>query len=119
MHKNIYLSVFSGDENRVMMATADGYETPFNEGRGVPNNNKFYDLFFIIFFLEKHGFPSFMFATFNKIFDYFRREKLNWIRGRDNMKKVQQAKSASKRQTKVLCCVICVHWKNAARYFYW
>lgn len=47
------------------MATAMGYEIDgLNEcERRGTNNNNFYDLFFIIIFLEKHGFPIFKFFT--------------------------------------------------------
>lgn len=52
----------------------DGYEIDgLNEcERRGPNNKNFYDLFFIIIFLEKHGFPIFKFATFKPTFSMFK-----------------------------------------------
>jgi hypothetical protein len=54
---------FSGDENRVMMATdrmvMKHHRMNVRRGEGAPNNNNFYDLFFIIIFFRKTWLPHF------------------------------------------------------------
>lgn len=70
------------------------------EGRGVPNNNNFYDLFFIIIFFRKTWLPHFYVWHFWSVFRPFVDDRNDFKDSCEIGKEILRTKSAAKNELK-------------------